>query len=213
MAAKYPIRYDFSTQTVRSGDSWLTVTVENLGDEPLIGLSARLNSLDTYSVDVQEPEKYLADLAPGEEAQLHYRITAQQSSSVYVSLDGRWAEEPFHWESPARRIVVGEEMVELVSFFALTEPRQQLGQPITCEARLRGVVPSAGLILEFWLEKPSGESVSLAKVATEPLAPGETTRYTAEFTPEEEGIYVLHAYLFDDLQRIGHAVEYVSISL
>ncbi len=213
MAAKYPVRYSLSPRSVESGDSWLTVTIENLGDEALTELNVRLNSLDTYSIDVQEPEKYLAELEPGEEAQLHYRITAQQASSVYVSLDGRWGQEPFHWESPAQRIVVGEEMVELVSLFALTEPYPQIGEPITCEATLRGIVPSTGLILEFWLEKPSGESVSLDKVATAPLGPGETAQYTAHFTPEEEGFYVLHAYLFDDLRRIGHATEYVSISL
>jgi hypothetical protein len=38
-------------------------------------------------------------------------------------------------------------------------------------------------------------------------------RRTVEMTPDEEGLYVLHAYLYDGPERIGHEIEHLSISL
>lgn len=33
------------------------------------------------------------------------------------------------------------------------------------------------------------------------------------FIPEDQGIYVIHAYLFDDTRRIGHERDYLSIAV
>lgn len=212
MAAKYPIRYTLNPKSIAAGRSWLTLSVQNISDDPLTGLNVRLNSLDTYDIDVEDDAQYVPRLAPDEEREFHYQVTARESTGVYISLDGRWGDEPFHWESPSRRIAVGEALAELVSLFALTEPHPRPGETITCEATLRGIRTSTGLILEFWVDTPGGESISPDKMATESLPPGETATYTAEFTPEEQGIYVLHAYLFDGVRRIGHATEYITVS-
>ncbi len=213
MAAKYPIRYTLNPKSIAAGRSWLTLSVQNISDDPLTGLNVRLNSLDTYDIEVRDDAQYVPKLAPDEEQEIHYQVMARQPTGVYVSLDGRWGEEPFHWESPSRRIAVGEALAELVSLFALTDPYPRPGETITCEATLRGIRTSAGLILEFWVDTPGGESISPDKVATKSLPPGEVATYTAEFTPEEQGIYVLHAYLFDNTRRIGHATEYITVSL
>jgi len=45
------------------------------------------------------------------------------------------------------------------------------------------------------------------------LGHGEEAHYRQTFTPEEEGIYILHAYLFEGPRRIDHRREYVSVSL
>jgi hypothetical protein len=213
MAGKFPIEYEINPISVRGGRAWLTVKVKNISEDPLTGLNVRLNSLDTYAIEVIEDAELVSSLAPDEEEKLHFQVAAQRSGGVYVSVDGRWAGEPFHWESPSRRIAVGEELAELVSVFALSEPHPRRGEPVTIEATLRGLTMSGGLILEFWADTPSGESISVDKTATDVLNPGETATYKSdEFVPEEEGIYVLHAYLFDNTRRIGHETDYLSIT-
>ena len=155
----------------------------------------------------------MAKLGPDQGEELHFQVNAHQSGGIYLSIDGRWAGEPYHWESPSRRLAVGDQVAELVSVFALSEPHPRAGEPVVIEATLRGLTLSSGLILEFWVETPSGESISVDKTATETLNPGEAQTYKAdEFVPEEEGIYVIHAYLFDDTTRIGHATDYLSIT-
>lgn len=211
MAAKFPIRYRIKPKSVEAGRSWIDVRVENLSQDSLTGLNVRLNSLDTYAIELVSDAKFISSLAPGENEELHYQVTTRESGAVYVSMDGRWDGEPFHWESPSRRIAVGGEIAELVSVFALTEPHPRPGEPITIEATLRGLTTSSGLILEFWVETPDGESISVDKTATDPLAPGEVSTYKSDpFMPDEEGIYGIHAYLFDDTRRIGHRTDYLS---
>ena len=214
MAAKFPIEYEISPKSIRAGKSWIAVSLKNVSQDSLTGLNVRLNSLDTYAIDVQEDAQYVSSLDPDEGAELHFQVAARQSGGVYVSVDGRWAAEPFHWESPSRRMVVGDEVAELVSVFAMSEPHPRPGEPITIDATLRGLMTSSGLILEFWVETPKGESISVDKTATDLLAPGEAQTYESDpFVPEDQGIYVIHAYLFDNTTRIGHATDYLSIAV
>lgn len=213
MAAKFPIHYQISPKSMPAGRSWLAVTLKNISEDPLTGLNVRLNSLDTYAIRVLGEAEFVSSLAADEEEELHYQLAARRSGGTYISVDGRWDGEPFHWESPSRRITVGDEVAELVSVFVLSEPHPRLGEPVTIEATLRGLTTSSGLILEFWVESPSGESISVDKTATELLSPGEVATYKSdEFVPEQEGIYVIHAYLFDETRRIGHETDYLSIT-
>jgi hypothetical protein len=214
MAAKFPVEYQINPRSIRAGRSWLAVSLKNISEDDLTGLNVRLNSLDTYAIDVQADAKPVSSMEPDQREELHYRVGARQSGGIYVSLDGRWGGEPFHWESPSRRIAVGDEVAELVSVFGLTEPHPRPGEAITIEATLRGLTISSGLILEFWVETPSGESISVDKTATDPLSPGKVATYKSDpFVPEDQGIYVIHAYLFDDTRRIGHERDYLSIAV
>jgi hypothetical protein len=213
MAAKFPIEYEISPKSIRGGRTWLAISLKNVSEDALTGLNVRLNSLDTYAIDIEEDAKYLSALEPGEGEELHYQVAAQQSGGIYVSVDGRWAGEPFHWETPSRRVVVGDQVAELVSVFALSEPQPRPSEEITIEATLRGLITASGLILEFWVETPSGESINVDKTATDLLNPGEVATYKSDpFVPEERGIYVIHAYLFDNTTRIGHETDYLSIA-
>jgi hypothetical protein len=213
MTAKFPLQYEIDPDSVRAGRSWLAVSLSNVSEDALTGLNVRLNSRDTYAINVLEDAQFLSALEPDEGEELHYQVAAQRSGGLYISVDGRWAGEPFHWESPSRRIVVGDQLAELVSVFALSDRHPRIGEPVTVEATLRGLTTGSGLILEFWVETPSGESVSVDKTETDLLNPGEVATYKAdEFVPEEEGIYVIHAYLFDDTTRIGHETDYLSIT-
>lgn len=213
MAAKFPIAYDLDPKSVRAGRSWLTVILKNISADPLTGLNVRLNSLDTYAISVIEDSQFVSSLASDEEEALQYQVGAQGSGGLYISVDGRWGGEPFHWESPSRRIAVGDEIAELVSVFALPEPEPRRGERVTIEATLRGLTMASGLVLEFWVETPSGESIAVDKTATELLNPGEVATHKSDpFIPEEQGIYVIHAYLFDGTRRVGHGRDYVSVA-
>lgn len=191
----------------------MTLELKNVGEEKLVNLDVRLNSLDAYNIEVQGNGLHIEALQPDEEETWPVQVWIEGSGSVYATIDGRRAEEPFHWESPPMRLSATGERAEIMSLFALSRPHARLGEPIACEATVRGIEFSQGLILEFWVETPRGEFKSLAKEGLDALGPGEVVRHTFEVTPKEEGIYALHAYLYDGPHRIGHRREYLSISL
>ncbi|MGC9468655.1 MAG: hypothetical protein ACP5HS_08690 [Anaerolineae bacterium] len=212
MPEKTPFQYELSPQEVDPGVRWVTLMVRNMSNKDLKSMSVQLNSRDTYQIDVHGTGSFVPVLRPNEAQTLPFQLTAQGTTQVYATVDGRRGEEEFRWESPGIRIVVGVEVARIVSLFALTEPYPILGTTITAEATIEGLGYNEGLGLEFWAETPDGELLSLAKLPTDPIAEGEVARYTVEFTPDKEGIYTLHAYLFAGVRRIDHATEYLSIT-
>lgn len=213
MPIKEFIQYDLAPRAFTKGVYWLTLRLKNLGNSTLTDLDVRLNSLDTYSIRIFDTGSFVPQIDSGEEEVRHLQASVQSTAEVYASLDGRRNGEPFHWESAGIRLVVDEQPAELVSLFALTEPHAMLGEPITCEATVRGLTATVSLVLEFWVETPRGELRSLAKEGVGKLAEGQERRYRFEITPDEGGIYILHAYLYEGAWRIGHQVEYLSIAL
>lgn len=212
MPTKSPLEYQLEPKEIDAGVRWLTLTLGNISDEDLRSLSVQLNSTDTYQIDVHGTGSFVPILRPNEYQDLPFQVTAQGTTKLYASVDGWRGDEDFHWESPGIRVVAGAEVAELVSLFALTEPYPTLGTPVTLEARIRGLAYNQGLGLEFWAETPDDKVVSIAKMPTDPIPEDETATYTVEFTPEQEGIYTLHAYLFAAVRRIDHAVEHLSIT-
>lgn len=211
MPIREPMEYELKPQTVDQGLTWVNLSLTNVGTKDLRHLDIRLNTLDTYSVEVHDNSTYLDVLRVDEEKQIPFQITAQRRGRVYATVDGWQDGDRFHWESPSLLIRLGSDVAEIESFFAMTPPSPVLGEPVTCEVTLRGVGVSRNLVVEFWAETPSGKNLSLDKQGTDLLPMGETETYTVEFTPEEEGIYILHAYLFDAGQRIDHQTDAVSV--
>jgi hypothetical protein len=211
MDVKYPIEYELTPRNVSAGMRWLTLRLKNVGETNLIGLDVKLNSLDAYDIYVHGTGNYVAVLKPGEEEIVPFQTLATATGQVYASLDG-WQEAAlFHWESPRIVVNVGEDMAKLMSLFALTQPYPHRGERIRFEAVLRGSSQSERLRLEFWAETPSGEFIELGKVETQALSMNEEACYSAEITPEEEGMYTIYAYLYDGAKRIGHEVERVYV--
>ncbi len=210
MSYKRPMEYELRPKNVDAGMRWLTLDVENKGDEALTSVDVKLNSLDTYSIDVHGVGQYIVKLAPHQQVSRHFQITANLTSRLYVSLDGWKGGEHFHWETPGILITVGEEVAELMSVFALTAPYPPPGQEIVCEAKVRGLADSQDLTLEFWSQAPSGtfafDTVEIGALEAEE----ETTKRFA-MEPEEEGSYTIHAYLYDGGRRIGHEVDHVYV--
>jgi hypothetical protein len=209
---KPPLAYGLAPQDViHPGPHWVTVYLENIGDRDLERLSVTLRSLDEESVVVQGTENTVDALAVGEEEAIPFHIDVSRSGDIYVRVVGQQGAEPFSWESLGLLIRVNEEVAALIDFVAPAPPYPFRGTPAELEATVVGRILSKNLVLEFWAETPRGETQSLAKMGTEMLAAGEQQRYTATFTPEEEGIYILHAYLYDGANLIGHQTLELSV--
>jgi hypothetical protein len=191
---------------------WVTLRLKNVGEQNLIGLDVKLNSLDAYDIYVYGTGSYVAVIKPGEEEVVPFQTLATATGQVYASLDGWRGAGLFHWESPRITVNVGEDVAKLMSLFAMTEPYPRLGERIQFEAVLRGTSHSERLRLEFWAETPSGAFIELGKVETQALSANEQARYSAEVTPEEGGIYTIYAYLYDGAKRIGHELERVHVT-
>lgn len=212
MAIRYPIEYELTPRTVDVGTRWLTLSLKNIGTEDLTSLDVRLNSLDVYNISTYGTGSYLELLESGGDAlRLPFQIQAQATGSLYVTVDGWQDGEPFHWESPAVWVTVRGDVAELANLFAMTEPYPLRGQKLWFEATVRGLAESEGLRLEFWADTPSGAFEELATVETKELEADEEVRYSAEVTPEEEGLFTIYAYLYDGVRRIGRQVEYVYV--
>lgn len=210
MGIRYPIRYELSPSTIDTGSRWVTVTLKNVGAETLSGLDVNLNSFDTYSVTVFGTGRYISILAPGQEQLLSFQVSALYSTSVYITVDGLRDSDSFHWESPYIPLTVGQEVAELVSVFAMTQPYPPLQEKLNVEATVRGIRQTDdGLELQFWASTPSGKFEELARVETKSLDPGEEVTYSAEITPEESGMHTIYAYLYDDGKRIDRETEHV----
>lgn len=170
-----------------------------------------MNSLDSYSLGVYKKSKYLAELKPGQEKVVPFRVTATATTNVFVSIFGYKEDRYYYWESPLIGLKVGKEVAELKTLFAMTAPFALLGKSLECEATVRGLERSEGLNLEFWADTPSGKFEELAKIETKALSVGEEATYSAKITPREKGLYTIHAYLYDDYKRIGHETDSILV--
>ncbi|MBN1581507.1 MAG: hypothetical protein JXA89_12460 [Anaerolineae bacterium] len=211
MPTQYPIEYELKPKTISMGSRWLTLTIKNIGDENLIGLDVKLNSLDAYSISVYDTGRYVTSLKPGEESTVPFQVLVNSTDFCYVSIDGMQETKVLHWESPRIRLALGESKATLVSLFALTKPYPPRGERIQVEATLQGTEGSDDLRLEFWTQTPGEEFKELGTVQPKDLAEKERARYTVEFVPEEEGMYIVYAYLYDGAKRIGHELEQVYV--
>jgi hypothetical protein len=211
MKVKYPIRYKFEPKNVDTSTRWLSLEVTNISPDVLTNLDIRLHSMDTYNLYVLGDGAFLSVLNPDEAKTVHFNISAVRSTSVYITMDGLRDGFAFSWESPLEYISVGKEAARLTSLFAMTEPYPPIGETIRCEATIRGVSSTGGLTLEFWSNSPTGEFEKIGTMETKSLSPTETATYSAEFEPDEEGLYNIYAYLFDNGSRIGRKTEVVYV--
>jgi hypothetical protein len=211
MAIKYPLEYELTPTSIDAGRHWVTLTLKNIGTQDLTGLDINVNSLDAYSISVLGTGSYVSILESSGSRDVPFQVSANRTGSLYVTLDGWKDGERFHWESPGIPMTVGAEVAELVSLFALTEPYSLIGERVRCEATIRGLSESEGLKLEFWADTPGGAFEELAIVETKALSAGEEATYSAEITPDEDGLYTIYAYLYDGVRRIGREVEYVYV--
>ena len=89
----------------------------------------------------------------------------------------------------------------------ISNPYTTIGKTLSAETTVKGLRNEVGLKVEFWVETPSGKFEEQAKIDIKELSAGEEARYTAEFTPNETGDYIVYAYLFDGSKRIGYKTD------
>lgn len=130
MVVKYPIRYKIEPKQIDQGTHWISLTIENVGDEIIEELDVRLNSLDSYYLWIYGTGEYIASLAPEEEVSIPFQVSANGTTEVYASLSGERGGEYFYWESPNIKIKVGEEAAEIRSIFVLTHPYTTIGKTL-----------------------------------------------------------------------------------
>ncbi len=211
MPIREPLRYELQPRRLGSGSSWVTLRLENVGDHRLHDLDVQINSLDSYVLDVHDQGEFIPELRPGETTEISFRVTVDARGRLYATIDGKENGSDFHWETPGLQVVVGGMIAELADAYVLSGPYPRMGEMLTCEVTVRGLGVSSNLVVEFWIDTPRGELRSIAKQGTDILTVGEEQTYTAEFTPQEKGIYIFHAYLFDGGRRIDHLTDSFSV--
>jgi hypothetical protein len=213
MTIRDPIAYALSPVTVDAGVRWLTLSLQNTGEEDLKGLGVRLNSLDTGDLEVRAGDSYVDVLRPDEEKAVTFQVDASRTTGVYVVIDGWKGDERFRWESFPTPITVDPDPVKIESLLVQTRPYAVIGEVVGCEATVRALRDTnPALTLEFWVETPDGEFRSLSREGFGVLLAGDEARRSVEFEPTEEGIYIVHAYLHAYAERLDHAQEHVSVT-
>jgi hypothetical protein len=94
----------------------------------------------------------------------------------------------------------------------LSHPYTTIGKPIEAEAVIEGVAGGKSLDLQFWVDTPSGSFDKIADVETKVLDEGEEVKYSAEITPEEDGLYEIFAYLYDEQKMLGRKSNTILVS-
>lgn len=207
MPIKHPIRYELTPKELDTGTHWITLELENIGDEALQNIDVKINSVDSYNLAVIGTGQFISELKQNVESILNFQVSALRSSDIYITLRGRKNGDYFYWESPMIRINVVGAPAEIRTLFALTHPYTIMGETLEAEATLTGKTHSEGLDLEFWVDTPSGDFKELARIETKELEPGEDARYSAEITPDEEGIYTIYTYLYDEGRLVDRSTD------
>jgi len=117
LVVKYPFEYELEPDAIDTGMHWVTVKLKNIGAETLRFLNINLNSLDSYNLSVIGTDKYVSDLKPREEEVVPFQVSANRSTSVYISLMGRKEGKYYNWESPTFTIDVGIPKAELENLY------------------------------------------------------------------------------------------------
>jgi len=207
---KHPIEYEVTPEVVDKGISWLTLRLKNIGTQTLEELDIQLHSLDTYNLTgLFGAGHYLSELEPNKERKVVFRVNVYGSADVYATIKARKDGEYFWWESGWTNIRLSDEKAEIGRLLVLSNPYTAIGKTISVEATVKGLQKSTGLKLKFYVETPSGKSEEQAAIDIRDLPVGEEARYTAEFTPNESGIYHIYAYLYDGWKRIGYKTNYI----
>lgn len=208
MPIRHPIQYKISPKEIDKGSHWIIVRLKNIGLKILNNLDVNLNSLDSLSLNIETNSKSLVELRPDDEEEMSFKINARTSTNLYVSISGLKEGELFYWESAHINVNIGTEIAEIKHMFVMSEPYPTMGGKLEIETILKGKTEEKkSLRLEIWVNTPQGKFEELAKIIPKDLSKGEEISYTTEIIPKVPGEYVVHSYLFQDDERIGHETD------
>jgi hypothetical protein len=207
---KYPFEYELIPETLEKGTDWLSLRLKNDGPEKLQNLDVMLHSRNSLHISFRDPSNYISVLNTGEERTLYFRVDANGTTDLYVSIKARKNGNYFYWDSPWIREEVIGEPAELESIFVST-PYGTIGKELEVDATIKGLKNSEGLTLEFWADTPSGKYEELAKIKTEKISRGEEASYSTKITPKEKGYYTVYANLYNNSHLIGRSSDIIWI--
>ena len=209
---RYPLGFEILPKEIDAGRTWLTVRIKNIGKSKLLNLDVQLNSLDSYYLKGIDGSEFVYELNPDEETKIPFKVQASATSSVYVSVESMTEKgEPLFVESPNVTIRIGSAPAEIQSMFVLTRPYPVPEETIKCESTIVGLKSTGELNLEFWADTPSEKFELLASMKTKQFDAGEIAKYSAEITPNDEGLYEIHAYLYDGNKRVDHKTDTIFV--
>jgi hypothetical protein len=150
-------------------------------------------------------------LNPGEERVVPVQIEATQGAWIYLHLEYWLKDKLYYWESPNVWIKVRRDPARIMTLFSTKGPQLILGQDVPVEATILSDLPSDNLRLDFWIETASGRFESFRSVDLGAMDADEIKTVETEFTPDEEGLYSIYAYLFDGNHRLDRKIEQLRI--
>ena len=211
MAYNPPFEYSISPEEIEPGTRWVSVHLENITKEPLMNLDVRLVSTDPVRIRSLDRGGYINMLNPGEEHVVPIQIEANQGVWVYLHVEYWRDDELLYWESPNVWVKVRRDPAHIMTLFSTNGPQLELGQSVPVEATVVANRVTETLRLDFWVETADGKFESFETIDVEPMDAGEVRTVTSVFTPDDEGLYSIYAYLFDGNRRLDRMIEQLRV--
>ncbi len=211
MALNPPFEYSISPERIEPGTHWISIHLKNTGRKPMMNMDVRLISNDPLRIRSLDRGGYINMLNPGEERVVPVQIEANQGAWIYLHAAYWLDDELMYWESPNIWIKVRRDPARIMTLFSIAGPQISLGKEVPVEATLVADLPVEGLRLDFWVETASGEFESFNTVDIDPMEAGEVRTVTTEFTPDDEGLYSVYAYLFKEDHRMDRMIEQLRV--
>ena len=98
-----------------------------------------------------------------------------------------------------------------MTLFSIEGPQTILDEEVPVEATIVTDLPVEDLRIDFWIETAGGKFESFNSVDIEPTEANEVRTITTEFTPDEEGLYSIYAYLFDGARSLDRMIEQLKV--
>ena len=210
MMRRLPISVHLTPRVLIKGTSTIELKITNNGDIRLETLEVGLHSLDQSLIEVENPERWVNAIEPGETTAVTFTLSAHRSAMVHTRIYGYVGEERFEWQSPPIRVKVGEEAAELVSLLIKGESIRMKGESLEVEATVRALKHDVKVTVDFWVNTPNEKYSKIGEVRTSVLQPG-NTKHIIEFIPTETGLYSVYAYLYDGSRQIDKQSDKVFI--
>jgi hypothetical protein len=210
MIRRLPVNVKIVPREIKRGVNHVEVRLNNQGDKVINTLEVGLVSLDQSLIEVEDHMKWVNAVEPGKTVTISFTVYAQRSAMVYTRVFGYIDDERHEWQSQATRLRVGGESAELVSLLILGESRRETGETLEAEATIKVLKPDTLLTIDYWVEMPSERYHKIGEVTMNIHEAGEM-RHVIEFTPLEEGLYTIYAYLYDRAGKIDQQSDKVYI--
>ncbi len=211
MAYNPPFEYSLTPEEVEPGTRWISVHLKNTGKQPMMNLDIRLISNDPLRIRALDKGGYINLLNPGEERVVPVQVEVNQGAWVYVHVE-YWLDDKLnYWESPNVWIKARRDPARIMTLFSVEGPQANVGEEVPVEATLVASLPTESLRMDFWVETDDGQFESFETVDVESMEADEVRTIRTTFTPDQEGLYSVYAYLLDDDRRLDRMIEQLRV--